>query len=68
MGKDKVEKIVVSSTPPLTNFGSFVVVTTSSLRELVAIDVAYTSENSWKTLTSTSTNLSLSRSYVTLKL
>jgi hypothetical protein len=45
VGKDKVQKIMVSLAPPLINFGSSVVVIKSSFRELVVAIVAYIGKN-----------------------
>jgi len=64
MGKTKVQVTMTSSTPLLNGFGSLVVVTTCSFRELVAIIVAYTCENLWETITCTSISLLVILSYV----
>jgi hypothetical protein len=63
MGKEKVQKTMASFAPPLIGFGSSMVVTIGSLQEFETIVVAYTNENLYEIIC-TSTNLLVSWSYV----
>ncbi len=66
VGKSKVQKTVVGSTPFLIYVGSFVVVAIGLLWEFTTTNINYTSENFWKMLTSTSTSLLFNQSYIYL--
>ncbi len=64
MGKGKVQEIMASLALLLTCSRSLVVVITSALRKLVDTIVACIGENLLKIVTSTSTNLLISQSYL----
>ncbi len=52
--------------PPLIDFSSLVVMTTSSFRKLIAIIATYTCENFQEIVTGISTSLPIIRSYMYL--